>query len=115
MTTYELNKTVIAKLPSNLSRSDIKTKLHELYLRDIDVKFYMLLCNDIHYYTVFFREPGPEVTDYFEDVVIECLKDNGEVKYIDWNETETALECWVINENNECNMFMLFPYDKGVI
>jgi len=43
----------------------------------------MLLCNDIHYYTVFKIEES--ANENVEDVIIECLQDVGVVQHIEYD------------------------------
>lgn len=72
----------------------------------------MLLCNDIRYYTVF--EVCDEYEENVEDIVIECLQNKGVIQQINYNENESAIECWIKNEDGVF-MFLLFDYEWGVI
>jgi len=57
ITEYELNKMIVAQLPSLISDAKLKEgkELIKTYTHThkSDTGYYMLLCNDIHYYTVF--------------------------------------------------------------
>lgn len=75
----------------------------------------MLLCRERNYYTVI-QVQGSKVknNDKFEDIIIELLQDNGEIKELNYNEDKTAIECWV-SKDDKTNMFLLFPYSWGVV
>ena len=73
----------------------------------------MLLCNDIHYYTVFNKVPTI-TNDRIDDVIIECVTNIGVLQQINENETHDAIEIWIKNEKG-CFMFLLFDYDWGVV
>lgn len=75
-------------------------------------RYFMLLCNDIHYYTVLHLTE--DNNEFAEDIVIECLQDVGVVQYIEYDNENQQVECWVKNENGVM-LFMLFNYDWGVI
>lgn len=79
------------------------------YSNDI---YFMLLCNDIHYYTVFKIEES--ANENVENVIIECLQDVGVVQHIEYDEDNQQVECWIKNENGAM-LFMLFNYDWGVV
>ena len=116
LTKYEINKMIVAQLPSLIKDSQLQTPrelIKEFTHRHItSVGYYMLLCNDIHYYTVF--EVCDEYEENVEDIVIECLQDKGVIQQINPSENNSALECWVKNENGVF-MFLLFDYEWGVI
>ena len=116
MTEYEINKMIVAQLPSMIKDAQIqpsKELIKDYTHRHItSVGYYMLLCNDIHYYTVF--EVCDEYEEKVEDIVIECLQYKGVIQQINYNEDETAIECWIKNEDGVF-MFLLFNYDWGVI
>ena len=116
ITEYEINKMVIAQLPSLINDKQlaqgkqlIKDFTHDYILNEA---YYMLLCNELRYYTVF--HVCNEYEENVEDVILECLKNIGVIQQINKTENENAIECWIKNEKG-CFMFMLFNYDWGVI
>ena len=116
MTEYEINKMIVAQLPAMIKDTQlepgkqiVKTYTHK---HNTPVGYYMLLCNDIRYYTVF--EVHNHSEENVEDIVIECLQDNGVIQQINYNDNKTAVECWIKNENGVF-MFLLFDYNWGVI
>ncbi len=117
LTNYDLNKMVINQLPSKTTNGQLKESKEVLkqLKTEYNNKYYMLLCNDIHYYTVLRIIDTDENCIEFYNLVIELLQDHGTIQLIEWmNINHDAIECWVKNENGTF-MFLLFPYDWGVI
>lgn len=116
LTEYEINKMIVAQLPSMIKDSQIQSSkelIKEFTHRHItSVGYYMLLCNDIRYYTVF--EVCNEYEEKVEDIIIECLQNKGVIQQINYNENQSAIECWIKNEDGVF-MFLLFDYEWGVI
>lgn len=115
MNLYDLNKAAVTQLP-NYSEAD-KQAAKELINAYDDFStithYYMLLCRELNYYTVFQRQfTGLE---NFGDVVIECLENLGNIKSIEVTEDKTAIEAWIVNGDNEAHVVYLFNYDQGVI
>ena len=113
LTQYDLNKMIVSQLPSKVTNGQLKEC--KALLKDFGGKdsVFMLLCNDIHYYTVIQHVGGSENAQ-FHNVVIELLQDNGEIKFIDFDSTKEAVECWIQNDNG-VYMFLLFPYSWGIV
>lgn len=73
--------------------------------------YYLMLCRDYNYYTVFHYEPKI-IADSFGKSVLDCLADVGKIKTLDWNEEQGAIEIWMsINDN--IYMFYLFDMMQG--
>ena len=116
MTEYDVNKLVVAQLPALITEKQLapyREMIREYTHNHItSVGYYMLLCNDIHYYTVF--EVCDEYEEQVENIILECLQNIGVIQQINKAENENAIECWVKNEKGVF-MFMLFDYEWGVI
>ena len=114
MNLYDINKQVVSKLPG-LDDETLETKKALFVEYDIahEEKYYMLLCNELKYYTVFsFASNGG--TAVFSDEVIGCIKDfSDEVKSIELNELD-AIEIWFVKDEETYVMYF-FPYTQGVI
>lgn len=113
---YEMNKMIISQLP-DLDEIQLNNRIELIddytHSHINTPGYYMLLCNELKYYTVFIVDD-----DYMEnaaDVVIECLETMGHIKEICYNEDKTALECWIQDFTNEIHMFMLFNYEWGIV
>lgn len=116
ITEYEINKMIIAQLPSLITDAQLSKgkELIRQYTHNhiTSVGYYMLLCKDISFYTVF--EVCDEYEENVEDIVLECLQNQGVIQQINESEVEHAIECWIKNKNGVF-MFLLFNYDWGVI
>jgi len=78
-------------------------------------KYYMLLCKDYNYYTVFEYKSG--CGESFVYVVLDIIKSLGNIHSIEIN-GDGILEIWIApndDENQEIYAFFLFPYDNGVV
>lgn len=115
MNLYDLNKNIINQLKT-MEISEIKEK-KELFNKlhnDANNIHYMLLCKDYGYYTIFKRLP--ENLPSFSDTVVEIISEIGEVKSIEFTETQDAIEIWIQpTGEEEAYVFYLFPYDAGVV
>ena len=113
LTEYDINKMVITQLPSLITEAQIAPGKEIIKNYTEKCGHYMLLCNDIHYYTVFNKVSSTQY-DLIEDVVIECLTNIGVLQQINFNTDASAVECWIKNEKG-CFMFLLFDYDWGIV
>ena len=106
---YDMNKQIIAQLPELTDLEEKEEVIHGLHI-DWGNFYYMLYGKEISYFTLFkMKEP-----QYFGKEVIECLKNIGTIKAIDFTEAKDAIEIWVqIAEEPTC--LYLFPYDSGVV
>lgn len=108
---------VIEQLPSKVTNGQLRESKDILkqLKQETGNKYYMLLCNDIHYYTVLNIIDTDEDCIEFYNLVVELLQDNGVIQMINWmNDNHDTVECWIKNEKGTF-MFLLFPYDWGVI
>ena len=74
-------------------------------------KYYMLLCKEQAYYTLFSREE--DALETFGEVVIDCLKFRGDIVAFEPN-ADGYIEFWV-KELGEAYCYLLFNYDMGVV
>ena len=118
MNLYDLNKAAVIQL-SNYSEADKQAAKDLINSYDdfaVTTRYYMLLCRELNYYTVFQRMFNASSHENFGDVVIECLENLGNIKSIDLTESKDAIEAWVVDPNeNEAYVAYLFNYDQGVI
>lgn len=116
MSLYDINKNLMSQLPDYTSEqikeleNNIDKKINNEY---IDNQYFMLLCNDIHYYTVFhldsekaeFRTAGEGITYLLLEAGYTIVADE---------ECEDHYEIWG-KKDKEAYAFMFFPYDQGVV
>ncbi len=119
LTMYDINKQLVAQLPM-LDQAGILEARENIqnFLNETNNHYYMLLCKDISYYTVFVLKdesmcPQPVCTAI--DEIWACADYIGNVKSVDLN--EGAIEFWVQprEEDSEPMAMYLFSYDAGVI
>lgn len=114
MNMYDLNKQLISQLASldKAQMLDAKNIIND-YAKNIGNKYYMLLCRDINYYTLFDIDLDNMGLENFGEVVLECATDIGAIKSA--NEAEGAIEIWVHSAEQEPLAMYLFAYDTGVV
>lgn len=113
MNLYDMNKQFVAQM-KEMSDEVRDEKLEEIqkWIEETKNDFYMLLCNELKYYTIFGIHD--EAPSNFPDMMIECVKNIGKLKAIDRTEDEFAYEMWIEVED-EPHVFYFFPYDQGVV
>ena len=106
---YDMNKQIISQLPELTDLEDKHYTINNLHAK-FNNFYYMMYGKEISYFTLFkIIEP-----QYFGSEVIDCLKNIGIIKAIDFTEAQDAIEIWVENENGPTCLY-LFPYDNGVV
>lgn len=121
---YEMNQGIVAGLKTMTGKEVTKvakeamTDFLEHVAENFDMvdqpKYYMFLCNELNYYTLF-SLAIPDVSKFFVEEFIDLIQSLGNIKAIE-PDTNGALAVWVDWANKgECHCFYLFPYDKGVV
>lgn len=108
---YDMNKQLI----SQLGNIDDKAALNLIrkYKNEVAGEYYMLICRDLNYYTLFATGEGTDTR--IEREAVECLHDLGVIKSVEKIEETDAVEIWVQPENEDPLVAYFFNYDKGVI
>lgn len=84
-------------------------------MRETNNRYYMLLCKEKNYYTLLLRRDiGEPEFSTFGNAVISLINELG-YKIIAIEKDKNHFEIWIKDENEEAFVFMLFPYDKGVV
>lgn len=116
MSLYDLNKQGYAQL---LPYDDTQIQDTIVWINEFSErykgKYYMMLCKELSYYTVFEKDFVTYDCLSLGHGVIECLDNVGTIHGVDDN-GEGALEIWVKSFNDD-NMYclLLFNYDIGVV
>lgn len=115
MTLYELNQVGYANLPTMTEQEieEAKIKVISPFIMNHASHYYMLLCNEKHYYTVFALKATFE-SARITKTLFEIFQELGEIKSIE--ENNGALEFWIKAKDEEtCNVYVLFDYSQGVV
>ena len=117
MSLYDINKSIMAQLPEykNDQIRELETNIDNWAEKDeFELnKFFMLLCRDINYYTIFYLEPEKAEFRTLGEGVTGLLYDAGYTIHSEEVQDDHC-EIWV-KKDNEAYAFMLFPYDQGVV
>ena len=115
-TLYQLNKQAMHKLPplkgGNLQRA--LTSVAAWFSANLNTRYYMLLCKEKSDYTILHFKN----LNYDKGIseLQEILESRGHIISIDYCHGENAYECWVREkDSDESFMYMLFPYDWGIV
>lgn len=113
MSLYEINQSIISQLPKYTAEqhADLISRINEW--ATFDTEYYMLLCRDINYYTIFHFNPEDSEFDTLGAGVNLLLQEVGFTIHSD-EILDKHCEIWGKNDNGTY-AFMLFPYDEGVI
>ena len=115
MTLYEFNQNLCNSLPDK--DKEAIEKLGETvikpYLEKHSSSYYLLLNNDLHYYTFFvFNEFS--ITNNLIDELIDLVSELGTIKSINLDTDGNAIEFW-IKQGETTNLYVFFDYARGVI
>jgi hypothetical protein len=119
---YEFNRINMGRLPVLKTEEELNgaKQVIKNFVNEKLANYYMLLNHDNRYFTLFNFKSGviSELkVNVMSDDVIECMQNFG-FGIIDIFEDTTgeALEVWVKNlETEAVYMYLLFPYDFGVL
>ena len=107
---YDMNKQLIAQ-QSPIEDIALLTPVRKF--KNKGGKYFMLICRDIGYYTLFVVDPDGE--NRIEQEVLMCAKDVGVIKAVEEIEGTESMEIWVQPEGEDPVVMYFFNYDKGVI
>lgn len=120
---YELNQGIINGMPA-LSEDGVlkRAQLFFDWVAKNNGNYYMLLNNELHYYTIFhnhkyagFPDDDPIDLDDFWSELLDTLKYAGTIKEMEVD-TNGAWSIWIDwHDEGTCHCFYLFPYDGGVV
>ena len=114
---YDLNKDAIQQL-SDLSPNEQRKLVYEInhFVNKTANNYYMLLSNELKYYTLLVHEPTDKRADFWycgkgvNDLLLEINK-----AIITYDIYDDRVEIWVRDNNNEAQLYIFFPYDGGVV
>lgn len=96
MSLYEMNQNFMATQPplsAEEASSLVDSIIKEYTINHLTSKYFMLLCKDINYYTIFVNSSYEE--EKFTDIILDCLKNVGQILSIELNKENNTPEIWV--------------------
>lgn len=121
MTLYEFNKTAMAT-QEPMTEGKVKEALEGIlapYIKETGGKYYMLLNNENHYYTLWdmvSRKLDPQFSERAAADIIDVILSTVGCLYSVARDENGAIEIWVKNySDNELYVYYFFNYDEGVI
>lgn len=116
MTNYEINQQVYAQLPE-ISHEKMEEGIDCIndFAKERDNVYYMMLCRDQNYYTLFHYSNGMHEFSNMANAVIALLQEIGTIKGIEFDNVSQAIEIWITSTKGTTNAYYLFPYDAGVV
>lgn len=111
-TLYDMNKMLMAQAPA-LGDEALRTEATALssWAGHYQDKFFMMLNHELRYFTLFQCKDKTKLGERVIDIITSSI---GSIKNLDDNE-HGAYEIWVEYDDGNCYLFLLFPYDAGVV
>lgn len=116
MSLYDLNQQIMSQLdPLMDDNFNAAMDLIDSWCEKEPDDFYMLLNNDLRYYTVFSARSKKNMEFHsLGEAVLVVMRELGAIRSVDLTSDSNAIEIWTDYEDTpQC--FMLFPYDKGIV
>ena len=116
MNLYDLNKSLIASLPAPTSEDLFAMERTICDFGNDEIDYFMLLCKDISYYTIFTANPNYKEFKNLGEAVITCITESiGTVIAVDKTEDEVAIEIWVRTAENDVYCMYLFDATNMIV
>ncbi len=115
---YDMNKQIVSQLPA-LNEEGIKEAKQIIrdyvYSEQHEDDYYMLLCHELKYFTVFANDIECSREEVIENVIIDCLNSVGEIKSIEPTEDKEAIEIWITEPEGGTYVMYFFDYGRGIV
>lgn len=113
---YQLNQNIMSSQPA-LSGDGVRKGQLEFFdwisKQPDNPKFYMLLCHELNYYTVFHINDTATKEDFWNELY-DIAKELGTLKAMEID--SGCFSIWADwPQDNISHLFYLFPYDRGVV
>ena len=116
MNLYDLNKSLIASLPAPTTDDLIEMEKTICNFDNGEADYFMLLCKDISYYTIFTAKSNYKEFKNLGEAVITCITESiGTVIAVDKTEDEVAIEIWVRTAENDVYCMYLFDATNMIV
>lgn len=115
MTLYELNQAGYAALPK-MTKAELEQAEEKIvnYLKSNDSKYYMMINNEINYYTLYTYNSLHDYEKMAKEM-IDVAKTLGSIKGIELSDSEEYIEFWILDKKDMCRAYLMFNYEAGVI
>ena len=121
MSLYDINKSIIRQMPV-LTKKEVKKFCKECceeYQALTANTYYMMLCNELNYYTLFVNDgitKAPISNDSLAITLKDIILELGDVYSVSLTENKDAIEIWIkMPEKEDPSVFYFFAYEKGVV
>ena len=113
---YEINKTAMVQMkPLNLKqRLEAVNVINEFCSGATSDNYYMLLCKDLNYYTIFTVKNNNIGSTPIASTVLKCAEDMGQIVSVEKNNDMNSVEIWV-KDKNDAYCMIFFDYTAGVV
>lgn len=112
---YEMNQMLIAQMPAydaeQMERAD--DIIYDWIYNGNKANYYMLLCKELSYYTVFHSEDNCLIANDFIAELWDVLR-GMTIRDVSVD-TNGVIAIWIDWDDGMPHCFYLFPYDKGVV
>lgn len=112
MNLYDINKGFYADVPAIKDIDNIRKTIRG-YLQAHPSKYYLLLNNELHYYTFYTFSAAYRFKAMAVDIA-DLISELGEIVDLVVDDDSGMLEIW-IRSGEDVNMYGLFDYARGVI
>jgi hypothetical protein len=113
-TIAEIKRSVLEEMgPLNEDELLLIPSVFAEYKKAIKQNFYMLICKDINYITLF--KTAEQAKGDFSSEVYEIIKELGTIYDVGRTSDGLALEIWIKPLEDELRCFLLFGYDNGIV
>ena len=122
MSLYEINQSLMNQSPvfTEEQRGELQDKLNSFVQKHSDSKYFMMLCREINYYTIFTPGSDPDFESFGNAII--TLADEWNTEIVAGDDFDDRFEVWLrgaglVEEEEEAqaHCFLIFPYDQGVV
>jgi len=115
MSLYDINQSIISQLPAFTDKQilELGSNIFNFGQMFSNSEYFMFLCNDIHYYTLFHKDEDNCEFSNLGQAVLTIIREL-EKDIVAADNFKDRYEIW-LRSNDSTNVFILFPYDEGVV
>lgn len=113
---YDINKSTMSQMkPLNLKkRLEAVETIKEFCGGATSDNYFMLLCRDLNYYTIFPVRNNNANSQAVGSAVLACAEDMGQIVDVEYNADTNSIEIWIKTKDDAYCMFF-FDYTAGIV